>query len=455
MRREGHVYSQTHEWDTIKRAEASATNRKLKRRDVIKHSENRIENLVEVQQGLITKTIRTSEYIHMKVVNGDKIRDIGKLRFHPNHTYHQTLVEVGEPHIERHFIDDTYASRKGKGQINAALRVKQWLIEDPEGTKWYAQGDVVKFYQNTKHSIIESFLFRIFKDKDYVEALMEPMRRFAPNGVGVPLGTRVSQMLANLVLSVLDWWAKHTMRQKYYIRYMDDFVVLTKTKGEANRFIREASKFLSQYGFSLNPPKMHPVSNGLDYLGYVFYENGDMWWRKRNKTEWLNRRKGVTNKKRLREIDMAAWGMLKWGNKHCKQLFMKVTGMTLEELGLKEQKQSIGKDGQVFFDAPRTSTQVVLDQEITVSGWTKDAKTKHGKNRWVMLLELFGKEYSLIFNSIRMKAFIEMIEEKRVTKFKSKIIDRTGNKHYDFDFDSTIVLEIDNEPVNINEYEEA
>lgn len=442
MRREGNLYSKTHQWDNLVKAETSATNRKLKRRDVQKHKANRMHNLVNIQLGLIFKTIRTSEYEHMTVENGAKIREISKLRFDPNHIYQQALVEVGESHIENHFIDDTFASRKGKGQIHGALRVEHWLKEYPERTKWYAQGDVTKFYDNIKHDLLEKLLNRIFKDKDFVRALMEPVERFAPHGKGVPLGTRVSQILANLVLSVIDFWAKHTMRAKFYIRYMDDFVVLTTTKGEARRFMREVTTLINSLGFDLHVPKVHEVRNGLDYLGYVFYEYGDMFWRQRNKNEWLERRKGVTNKKRLREIDSAAWGMLKHGNKHCHKLFMQVTGMTLEELGLKPQNHSVDKDGNVFFDAPRTSTQVVLDQEITVLNWTKRAKTRHGNDRWVLHIEFFSKRYSLIINSVRMKSFIEMLEEKGVTKFKTMIIDRSGRKHYDFDFDRTVVLEI-------------
>lgn len=441
MKREGYTYVKTYDWDNMVKAEASATKRKTKRHDVRKHIANRLKYMCEIQQGLIDKSITTSDYAHMTKVSGQgKIRDISKLKFHPNHIYHQCLVLAGEERIERNLIYDTYASRIGKGQIAGALRVKQWLKEDPEGTVWFGQGDVKKYYANIRHEILQESLEHIFKDKTYVEKMMEPVRKFGTKGL--PLGIRPSQMMANLVLSRFDHWAKEEAGMKYYIRYMDDFVVLCSTKGKVRKFMRDAGKKLEELRLEMHVPKVHKISTGMSFLGFVFKPGGDMFWRNTNKKAWLKRRSKVTNPKRIKEIDSAAWGMLKHGNRHCKKLFKKMSGVDLKSFGIYPESTLKDKEGKKFFDEQRISASMILNKEIEVLDWEKDIKTSQGKGRWVLLIKAFGEKYKLIINSIRIKNFIERLEEKGITSFSTMLVDRTGNKHYDFDFDRTMILSI-------------
>jgi hypothetical protein len=448
MRREANVYKKAYDWNTLIEAERDSTKRKMKRFDVQKHVKRRFGNLCEIQRGLIKKTIKTGEYTHIQKVSGqNKLRDIAKLAFHPNHIYHQALTLAGEERVEKSLIFDTYASRKGKGQIAGALRVKGWLKSHPEETVWYGQIDIRKYYHSITHEALEDSLRRIFKDRDYVSAVMEPVRKFGEQGL--PLGIRPSQMLANLVLSGFDHWAKEEMGMRFYLRYMDDIVVLCKTKGEVWRFIRAAENRLKELKLNIHVPKVHRIKNGLYFLGYAFFPGGEMFWRRRNKAAWLKRRNKIKNPKRLREVDAAAWGMLKHGNKHCKRLYKNMAGIQLEKLGIKKEN-SYSRNGKKFFDVPRITASVVLNSQIDVLDWEKDIDTLHGEGRWILLIRFFGKKYKIVINSHRLKSFITLLEENRVTKFNTMLVDRSGNKHYDFDFDRTTALEIDGKEVDSN-----
>ena len=447
MKRESNTYNKIWQWETLVEAEVITTKGKLKKRDVIKHKKNRIKNLCNIQSKLINNKMTTSEYKYMKRRSASgKWRDISYVQFDPNQIYHQASVVAGNERIEKTLIHDTYASRIGKGQIAGALRVKQWLQENPEETIWFGQGDIVKYFDNMPHELIRKSYERVFKCKKYVDTILEPIMKFGNKGT--PLGIRPSQINGNLVLSEFDHWAKEVMKMKYYIRYMDDFVVLCKTKGEARYFMNAAKKKLEELSLVMHTPKVHKVSTGLSYLGFVHYPGGDMFWRRKNKAAWLKRRDGVTNPKRLQEIDAAAWGALAHGNKHCKKLFKIKTGMKLDELGIKPRSSIVGRDGKRFFDEPRINTSVVLNETIDVVDWEKGIRTRQGEDRWVLLIKYHGKGYRLIINSLRLKNFIEMLEEKNVTSFRSRIIDRAGNKHYDFDFDNTTVLTINGESTN-------
>ncbi len=442
MKREGYTYDKTYDWNNLTEAEESATKGKVKRHYVKSHLLNRIGNLCEIQRGLIDKTICTDEYKHKDMVSvHGKIRKISTLNFHPNHIYHQSLVTAGEKRVEKNLIYDTYASRKGKGQIAGALRVKQWLCEHPDETLWYGQGDIRKFYQSISHNLLKKSIGSIYKDQRYIDAMMEPIERFGDNGI--PLGIRPSQIDGNLVLSHFDHWAKEEMGMKYYIRYMDDYVVLGKTKGEVKRFMKKADEKLANMGFKTHVAKIHRVSFGLSYLGYMIYPGGDLYWRNRNKSTWLKRRNHVTNKKRLKEIDAAAWGMLKHGNKHCKRLYKKMTGVDIKKFGIRQGSNVTGRDGKKFFDVPRIGASVVLNDEIDILDWEKNVRTSQGSGRWVLLIRFHSKDYRLIINSMRIKNFIEALEEHSVTAFRTVMVDRSGNKHYDFDYDRTMVLSVD------------
>lgn len=446
MKRESNTYDKIWQWETLVEAEVITTKGKLKKRDVIKHKKNRIKNLCNIQSKLINNKMTTSEYKYMKRRSASgKWRDISYVQFDPNQIYHQATVVAGNERIEKTLIYDTYASRVDKGQIAGALRVKQWLEENPEETVWFGQGDVVKYFDSMPHKQMRVSLEKVFKCRRYVDAMMEPIEKFGSKGT--PLGIRPSQIHGNLLLSEFDHWAKEVMRMKYYIRYMDDFVVLCKTKGEVKYFMNAAQKKLEELSLTAHTAKVHRVSSGLSYLGFVFYENGEMFWRRKNKAAWLKRRDGITNAKRLQEIDAAAWGALKHGNKHCKKLFKLKTGMTLKELGIQKRNSIVGKDGKRFFDEPRINTAMVINETIDIVDWEKGITTRQGEDRWVLLVKFHDKRYRLIINSLRLKNFIEMLEEKNVTAFRSKIIDRAGNKHYDFDFDKTEVLAIKGESV--------
>lgn len=328
MKRVGYIYEQMSDWSNIVDAEMTATKRKLRNPGVIRHVGIRIRNLCEIQRHVINCDMRTDEYIHeMRVSGQGKVRDIAKLHFHPSHIQHQLLVQCGERRAERAFIRHTYASRKGYGQIKCAYAIRKAISKYDPDKRWYCQMDIVKYYHNIPHAHIEQCLRRLYKDEKYIQAMLEPFHRFSADGKGVPLGIRPSQLIGNICLSGFDHFMTEENKCEDYIRYLDDTFYTGASKGEVRRKYKRAKKYLERLGFSLHEPKIHRICEGIDMMGFVMYgNNGDMWWRKSNKVKWLRSRAKVTNRKRLLELDAAAWGMLKHGNRHCRKLFYKVTG---------------------------------------------------------------------------------------------------------------------------------
>ena len=95
-------------------------------------------------------------------------------------------------------------------------------------------------------------------------------------GVGIPIGNLTSQLFANIYLNELDQFVKHELRIKYYIRYMDDFLILGYNKKELHQIKEEIQEFLQhKLELKFHPKKVNvfPVGQGIDFLGYRIYRN--------------------------------------------------------------------------------------------------------------------------------------------------------------------------------------
>ena len=458
MKREGHIYEQMAVWENIVEAERISTNRKMRNPGVIRHIGNRWRNLIEIQQFVLNGTMHTDEYQHEQRVSGqDKLRDIAKLHFHPSHIQHQLITMAGNRRIDRSLIRHTYASRKGYGQILCATELKKSLRKYRKEERWYGQGDVCKYYDNIPHSLIREDLERLFKDKKFVDTFMEPFERFAPEGKGIPLGIRPSQSIGNLTLKDFDHFMTEENKCADYKRYLDDFMFTGATKGEVKRKMKRAIKYLHDLGFNTHEPKIHRISEGMDMMGFVYYGvKNDMWWRKSDKKRWLRHRSKVTNKKRLRELDDAAWGMLKWGNTHCKRLWCMKTGRELPKkfMGVRYKNTGIKRterkdsNGVPFIDEPKIGMEMLtkFGKAVECDRCLRGIKTSHGDGRYALRVLFMDNWYKLIVNSVEVKNFFDDMLRNNVTRLMVAFKD-DGNKHYVVDLDQVEILEVDGRKV--------
>ena len=93
-------------------------------------------------------------------------------------------------------------------------------------------------------------------------------------GKGIPLGNLTSQLFSNIYLDVLDQFIKRELRLKNYIRYADDFVVLSNDKESLEKLIPIIGPFLrDNLALTLHPDKVsvRKLHQGVDFLGYIFF----------------------------------------------------------------------------------------------------------------------------------------------------------------------------------------
>jgi retron-type reverse transcriptase len=195
------------------------------------------------------------------------------------------------PLLDKQYIGDSYACRTGKGTHTAIDRLQYWLRKlDRTGKRWYClKMDVSKYFYRVDHAVLTEILERKIKDKDLLWILGEIVNtdkcafglsldaNIAESAaserlfdVGMPIGNLTSQMFANLYLNELDQYVKHELRQHYYIRYMDDFLVLSDDKTALHEIKAKIEMFLNErLRLTLNrKTSIRPVRLGIEFVGF-------------------------------------------------------------------------------------------------------------------------------------------------------------------------------------------
>ncbi len=282
------LYNKLCAYENLYLAYKKAKKAKTKKLYVQEFEANLSENLLQLQKELIEKTYIPKPIVTV-VIRDPKTRKIGKASFR-DRVIHHALVNILDPIFEPLFIYDNYASRKKKGQHKALERFDYFMrkvtkngkklngIKDKNYVQGYAlKGDISKYFESVDHEILLRIIGEKVKDEN-VFWLMRMILEYGNNspvrGRGMPLGNYTSQFFANVYLNKLDYFIKHALRVKYYLRYVDDFVILHKDKEKLERYKIYIDGYLHKLGLKLHSDKSHiiPLHQGIPLLGFrVFY----------------------------------------------------------------------------------------------------------------------------------------------------------------------------------------
>ena len=256
---------------------AYKTFRKGKRfkKDVLKFDYNYESELLKLQQELSNHAY-TPLLPHRFFVYEPKKREIVAACVR-DRVVHHALCRVIEPIFDKRLIYDTYACRMGKGTLAAIERFEGFkralLARYSEDKIYILKADIQKYFENIDHCILLELIGKKIADEDVIWLIK---RILAGNGLfcGIPIGNLTSQVFANLYLNPLDQFIKHRLRFKYYVRYMDDFVLMDISKDRLHKAKREIAQFLKEnLRLNLHPKKqtVTPLKCGIDFLGFRIF----------------------------------------------------------------------------------------------------------------------------------------------------------------------------------------
>lgn len=143
-------------------------------------------------------------------------------------------------------------------------------------TAWVLKCDIRKFFASIDQEVLLKIVKDYIPDDDVISLLTEIVGSFysTEKGKGLPLGNLTSQLLINIYMNKFDQFMKHRIKAKYYIRYADDFVILSDDKQSLVNMLPKIKDFLeNELNLHLHPKKIsiNTVASGVDFLGWVLF----------------------------------------------------------------------------------------------------------------------------------------------------------------------------------------
>jgi len=248
---------------------------KKNRKDVQEFSLRLLDNIFSLHRDLLNHTHKHGGYQAFKI-NDPKPRDIFKASVR-DRLLHHAIYRILYPFFEKTFIADSYSCRIGKGTHRAINRFRAFAYRASKNntkTCWILKCDIRKFFANIDHGILLSILCEYIPDKNIVWLFGNVIESFssARLGIGLPLGNLTSQLFVNIYLNEFDQFMKHKLKAKYYIRYCDDFVILSGDKKRLENIIFPIKTFLKEkLRLDLHPDKIYlkTLASGVDFLGTI------------------------------------------------------------------------------------------------------------------------------------------------------------------------------------------
>jgi len=250
---------------------------KRHKKDVAQFEANLAGELAALHRDLARKTYVHGPYAAFHVAD-PKPRDIHKASVRDRFVHH-LIYKALYPYFDKRFIHDSYSCRKEKGTHRALDRFRYFagkVSQNNTCTCYVLKCDVRKFFANIRHDVLFKILEWHIPGKDMLYLIRQVVSSFHANqqGVGLPLGNLTSQLLVNVYMHEFDRYVKHNLNIKYYIRYADDFAVLSEDKRYLEETLSQISSFLQKrLHLTLHDDKVsiQTYTSGVDFLGWVHF----------------------------------------------------------------------------------------------------------------------------------------------------------------------------------------
>lgn len=252
---------------------------KKKKKDVIIFQLQLADNLIQLYKELNNKTYEHSGYSAFNI-SDPKPRNIHKALVRDRVVHHLIYKELYWYFHER-FIFDSYSCRKYKGTHRALERFKLFagkVSKNHTRTCYVLKCDVRKFFASIDQEVLMKVLDRHIEDSGIKWLIKQVLKSFhtTTSDIGLPLGNLTSQLLVNIYMHEFDMYIKQELGTKYYIRYADDFVILSEDRKYLENLLPKIESFLRErLHLSLHPNKMfiQTYSSGIDFLGWTHFSH--------------------------------------------------------------------------------------------------------------------------------------------------------------------------------------
>lgn len=312
LKRIGYIYKKIYDIENIRYAIWKASEKKRDQRRVKVILENDLYYAKQIQKMLINKTYVPSEpkIKTIQDASSGKIRTIYKPNFFPDQIIHWALMLQVEPIMMRGMYQYSCGSVPKRGTSYGQKTLRKWLDTDYKNSKYCLKMDIEKFYPSIQFKFLKEMVKRKIKDKDCLWLIFTIIK------AGMLIGYFTSQWFANFFLEAFDHFIKEKLGVKYYIRYVDDLVLLGSNKRKLHKVRKEIEVYLKSIGLKLKDDwqVFRTAKRPIDFLGIKFYQTHST-LRRRNALRIIRRLRKIKKKGLLNEKDASAvisyWGWIK------------------------------------------------------------------------------------------------------------------------------------------------
>jgi retron-type reverse transcriptase len=281
------LYDKLYSFDNLMKAFKKARKGKSRKWYVKKFEDNLENNLLQLKYELETLTYHPRS-LKRFVIRDPKTRVIHASQFR-DRVVHHALCNIIESIFDKTFIYDSYANRKKKGthaglkrfdcfkrKVSQNGKLERTAKDDNMVVGYVLKADIRHYFDAVDHEVLINIIKRKVRDEKVIWLVKRILDNhdFKVLGKGMPIGNLTSQFFANVYLNELDYFVKQKLRAKYYLRYVDDFVILHRNKEVLENYKKQINEFLKTLKLELHPEKSKVISlhNGVNLLGFrIFY----------------------------------------------------------------------------------------------------------------------------------------------------------------------------------------
>lgn len=240
-------------------------------------NENKVISTLNLLEEIANKTYEVGEYKEFKIYEPKE-----RIIYAP--TFKDKVVQIWLNNILKYeyrfkyFIKDSYGSIDARGTHKCADKIQEnmKIAQATLGTQArILKLDVKKFFYSIDREILKDIYKKQIKDQNILWLLTKIIDSADQiDEKGLPLGNTISQLSANVYMNELDQFIKRTLRVKYYVRYMDDMILILENTERAREVKDQVEKYLNtKLHLELNQDKskIFPIKQGVNAIGYKIY----------------------------------------------------------------------------------------------------------------------------------------------------------------------------------------
>lgn len=292
MKSYNHLFEKLIDHDNIYNAILNASKNKKRRPEVRKVLEKINRYVYRLQDIIINGKLKIRK--HNAILINDGIKAKPRLIIKPDFVFeqilHHAIVQILKPIFMKSMYVWSCGSLPKRGGVYGKRYLAKYIKNNQKNVKYVLKGDIHHFFQSVDTEVLKKMLAKKIHDERFLNVLfivIDSNIAIYENEeicMGLPIGYYISQWLANWILTPFDYAIKQKLKIKCYVRYVDDFVLLSPNKKELHKALIEIRGYLEKlhlviksnyqvYRFIYNKKDGTEKGRVIDFMGFKFYRN--------------------------------------------------------------------------------------------------------------------------------------------------------------------------------------